>query len=102
MMITGAAITGVHGLPLTLGGLAVIALSSPAANDGNDVFVLTRGFGVFMLGFGIIGLAVGVPLLAVGASRFSRWRRWKANQRVSFGVGRTQYGAYTPGLSFRF
>ncbi len=101
MMITGAVITGAHGLPLTLGGLAIIALSGPVSSD-SDVFVLTRSFGVVVLGFGIIGLAVGVPLLAVGASRFSRWRRWRATQRVSFGVGRTLYGAYTPGLSFRF
>ncbi|MEZ4449207.1 MAG: hypothetical protein R3B09_06980 [Nannocystaceae bacterium] len=107
LLIPGAVITGVVGVPSTILGTAIV-ISAHSANDGSlegglaDVFGTLVG-GVFIF-FGIVGLGVGVPLLGVGAYKHSRWRDWRDRQRVSLApsVGRSAYGTFTSGLVLRF
>ncbi len=101
MLITGASITGLYGLPVTIYGTLIIASSRRQDDVAGD---LGRIIGGFVLFFGIAGLAVGVPLLGVGGARYSRWRTWKDAQdaRLSVGVTRSPYGTYSPGLTLRF
>ncbi len=101
MLITGAAITGLYALPVTVYGTVIIADSRR-----QDDFVGSLGtvIGGVVLFFGVAGLAVGVPLLGVGGARFSNWRSWKnaRDARLSAGLTRSPYGTYSPGLTLRF
>lgn len=101
MLITGATITGLYGLPVTIWGTVIIASTRQQDDFVGDLGGVIGGFVLF---FGVVGLAVGVPLLGVGGARYSRWRIWKDAQdaRLSASVTRSPYGTYSPGLTLRF
>ncbi len=103
MMIPGAVITGVVGIPFTALGTTLVIAATTGSNEGDATYIIGLGGG-FALAFGIAGLAVGGSLLGVGAARFSRYRKWKAanNTQLSMAVGRTRFGTITPGLTLRF
>ena len=101
MLVTGAAITGLYALPVTVWGTVIVA-SSRQQDDLGGVFGTVIG-GVVLF-FGIAGLAVGVPLLGVGGARYANWRSWKnaQNARLSAGLTRSPYGTYSPALTLHF
>jgi hypothetical protein len=109
MLISGAAVTGAVGLPLTIYGAYIVALTRQV-DDGSGVVQVAGGFvGGFFLVFGILALGAGVPLMAVGGVRLKKYNDWKAGQqqpppqvRLMPNSSRTVHGTWVTGLKLQF
>lgn len=108
LLISGAAVTGAVGLPLTIYGGYIVAAGRVVEQQTGDETGLTRtGFnfvGGFFLVFGILGLGAGIPLLAIGGVRMKKYNDWKAGRQVTLtpSSGRTAHGTWTTGLKIQF
>jgi|JI10StandDraft_1071094.scaffolds.fasta_scaffold161748_2 hypothetical protein len=109
MLISGAAVTGAVGLPLTIYGAYIVALGRQV-DDGSGVVETAGNFvGGFFLVFGILALGAGVPLMAVGGVRLKKYNDWKAGQqqpppqaRLLPSSSRTIHGTWVTGLKIQF
>jgi hypothetical protein len=109
MLITGSVVAAAVGLPFTIYGAYVIALSRQVGDAvGGTEGQVTSGVGSLaggiVLTFGIIGLGVGIPLAVVGGIRLGKYNAWKRGQPVTLApyTGRTAFGTNTAGFTLRF
>lgn len=92
MIVGGALVAGIVGIPLTIVGVIGFKQLLEMAGDNssaldNDKEAGRRVFRMMAIVPGMVGVIGGSVLLTLGTIRERRYRRWKAAQ-LSFAVGK--------------